>query len=329
MSINSLSRNRYKKNIGKAEIILEEEMNPVFRFGSTVLVNADCAGYLSQIPEKSIDLVVTDPPYFLDGMGNDWNDGKLASRTAKSGVVGGLPAGMKFDRRQGPALYDFMLPVAQELIRVLKPGGFCIVFSQARLYHRMAMALEDAGFEIRDMLAWKYEGQAKAFSQTHFILGDKRLSAEEKERLCKEMAGYKTPQLKPQMEPMVLAQKPRIGTFVENWQKFGVGLVNFSVSLDGRCPGNVMEIAKQAGKRSGINHLTVKPVSLISHLIGLFSREGHTVLDPFAGSGSHGIAALKNRRKFIGIEKEPRYWQMAMERIKAFQDDQFGNKDLK
>ncbi len=73
----------------------------------------------------------------------------------------------------------------------------------------MAMSFDVAGFEIRDMLAWKYEGQAKAFSQDHFIKKDKNLSEEEKEVLLQELKDMKTPQLKPQIEPMVLAQKPK------------------------------------------------------------------------------------------------------------------------
>lgn len=62
------------------------------------------------------------------------------------------------------------------------------------------MSLDLVGFEIRDMLAWKYEGQAKAFSQIHFIKKDKNLTQEQKESLIKELESYKTSQLKPQIE---------------------------------------------------------------------------------------------------------------------------------
>lgn len=279
------------------------------------LIQCDCREVLPKLPDSCIDLVVTDPPYFIDRMDSGWDDSRLAGSAAKSGVIGGLPVGMKFDRRQGAALQNFMLPVASELLRVLKPGGFCLVFSHARLYHRMAMALDEAGFEIRDMLAWKYEGQAKAFSQAHFIRKNPSLSEKEKANLIAEMAGYKTPQLKPQMEPIVLAQKPRDGTFVENWVKYGLGLVNFNESLDGKCPGNVMEVSKHEPGKAKIEHLTVKPMRLISHLINLFSREGQIVLDPFAGSGTHGVAALKNRRRFIGLEQEGKYIEIAQARF--------------
>ena len=70
-----------------------------------------------------------------------------------TGTVEGLPIGMKFDVNQGLKLQQFMTPIAKELFRIIKPGGFVLMFSAPRLYHRMAMAVEDAGFEIRDQYA--------------------------------------------------------------------------------------------------------------------------------------------------------------------------------
>lgn len=282
------------------------------------LYNDDCRNILKNIPDNSIDLIVTDPPYFIDGMGDEWNDTSLIQKSQKAGVIGGLPVGMKFDREQGNRLQKFMEPIAEEYFRILKPGAFCIVFSQARLYHRMAITLDEAGFEIRDMLGWKYEGQAKAFSQDHFIKKRKDLSELEKSRIIKELNGWKTPQLKPQIEPMTLAQKPKEGTFVDNWLKYNVGLLNTTQSLDGMFPGNIMEISKR--ERSieedfKIDHLTVKPVKLIEHIINLFTKEGQTVLDSFAGSGSHGVAAIKCNRNFIGIEIEQKYYEICMKRL--------------
>lgn len=282
------------------------------------IYNQDCTKELKTLPDNSIDCIITDPPYFIDGMGSEWNDTNLKAKASKSGVIGGLPVGMKFDKTQGERLQEFMSPLAKEFYRILKPGAFCIVFSQARLYHRMAMSLDLAGFEIRDMLVWKYEGQAKAFSQTHFIKKDKSLTQEQKESLIKELEGYKTPQLKPQIEPMVMAQKPKEGTFVQNWQKHKLGLINTKESLDGRFPSNVMEVSKHTRKNESdikIEHLTPKPVCLISHLIRLFTQEGQIVLDPFMGSGSHGVAALNNHRFFIGYEIEKKYFEIAKKRI--------------
>lgn len=282
------------------------------------IFNEDCREGIKRLKDNSIDFIVTDPPYFIDGMGNEWNDKRLQNKAKKSGIIGGLPIGMKFDRIQGERLQEFMNPLSNEFFRVLKPGGFCIVFSQARLYHRMAMSLDLAGFEIRDMLVWKYEGQAKAFSQTHFIKKDKTLSTSQKEILIKELDGMKTPQLKPRIEPMVLAQKPKIGTFVKNWQEYKLGLINSKESLDGGFPSNVMEVSKHIRNNESeekIKHLTRKPVRLISHLIRLFTQEKQIVLDPFFGSGSHAVASLENNRRFIGFEIERRYFEIAQKRI--------------
>lgn len=284
------------------------------------IYNDDCRNILKKLPDSSIDIVVTDPPYFIDGMGAEWNDSKLIKKVKKAGVVGGLPVGMKFDKEQGINLQEFMEPIAQEFYRVLKPGAFCIIFSQARLYHRVAIALENSGFEVRDMMGWKYNGQPKAFSQTHFIRKMKNLSEEEKENLIKELEGWKTPQLKPQIEPMVMAQKGREGTFVENYLKYKVGLMNTNESIDGAFPGNIIEISKQERLNdfaNKIEHLTVKPVKLIEHIIKLFTRENQIVLDAFMGSGSHGVAALKCKRKFIGIEIEEKYFNIAKERVES------------
>ena len=129
---------------------------------------------MRRLADGSVSLVLTDPPYFIDGMDDDWDHARLRSRV-KPGVIGGLPAGMKFDRAQGRNLYNFLLPIAGEWARLLKPGGFALCFSQPRLIHHTAMALEDAGFEIRDMLAWRYEGQPKAFKQEHFIRRNRHL----------------------------------------------------------------------------------------------------------------------------------------------------------
>lgn len=289
------------------------------------IYNADCKEALKNLKSQSIDFIITDPPYFIDGMDEKWNDLNLKNKIKKSSVIGGLPVGMKFDKNQGVKLQDFMQKLALEFFRILKPGGFCVVFSQARLYHRMAMSLDLADFEIRDMLAWKYEGQAKAFSQIHFIKKDKSLSKAQKEALIKEMKDLKTPQLKPQIEPMVLAQKPKIGTFVENYQKYKLGLINSKESLDGKFPGNVIEISKHTRRSESeekIPHLTPKPVKLIAHLIRLFTQENQVVLDPFLGSGATAIAALQNKRKFIGYEIEKSYFEFAKSRV----EKEFGNE---
>lgn len=246
-------------------------------------------------------------------MDNNWDSQKL-KRRVKPGVIGSLPAGMKFSTEQGRSLQHFLHPIAKEWLRILRPGGFALVFSQNRLVHRTAIALEDAGFEIRDVLLWKYEGQAKAFTQDHFVRKSK-LDEMEKERLIKKLGGRKTPQLKPQGEMIVLAQAPREGTFVQNWDKWETGLIDVTDPYidKGRFPGTVIAVSKPK-KRYG--HMTAKPVSLLRHLIRIFCAPDALVLDPFAGSGSTGVAALLEGREFLGFEVEAEMAKIANERIR-------------
>jgi len=289
-----------------------------FPTGAAVQIwKQDCrAGLAARIPDASVDFVLTDPPYGIDGMGEEWDHAALAGKASRASVIGSLPVGMKFDRQQGKQLYDFLLPVFSECLRVLKPGGFMVAFSQGRLYNRLATAAEDAGFEIRDMLGWTYEGQAKAFSQDHFVRKMK-IPDDEKARILAELGGRKTPQLKPMIEPMVLAQKPREGTFVENWMAHGVGLVDTSQQLDGKFPGNIMAVPKpskaERGEENG--HFTVKPLRLMDHLIRLFTKEGAVVVDPFIGSGTTALSALRTDRRCVGFEISDAYFEVIRRRL--------------
>ncbi|MGJ5032429.1 DNA methyltransferase [Bradyrhizobium sp. HKCCYLS2038] len=102
------------------------------------LFHADCRDALRSLPDNSIDAVPCDPPYELNFMGKGWDDTGIAN---------------------DPALWA-------EVLRVLKPGGHLAAFSASRTYHRMACAIEDAGFEIRDSLMWIY---GTGFPKSHDV----------------------------------------------------------------------------------------------------------------------------------------------------------------
>jgi site-specific DNA-methyltransferase (adenine-specific) len=277
------------------------------------LYNENSLYKLKELPNNSVDCCITDPPYFIDKMASEWDLAKLKASAQKAGVVGGMPVGMKFDPQQGKDLEKFMHEISTELYRILKPGAFFLSFSAPRLYHRMACGIENAGFEIRDEYIWKRPGQAKAFSQTHFVQKMK-ISDEEKAKIIASLDNRKTPQLKPEFEAIVMAQKPREDTFVKNWMKYGVGLVDVSQSLDGMFPGTIMDVPKD---QNNIPHFTVKPIKLIEHLIKLFTQEGATIIDPFMGSGTTGIACINTNRDFIGIELSEEYFQLSEKRLAA------------
>jgi site-specific DNA-methyltransferase (adenine-specific) len=147
------------------------------------LINSDCIAAMKEMPENSVDSIVTDPPYELGFMGKSWDSSGIA----------------------------FNVEVWQEALRVLKPGGHLIAFSGSRTYHRMAVAIEDAGFEIRDQIMWVYgSGFPKSYNISKKIEG---------------WDGWGTA-LKPAHEPMVLARKPFVGTVANNVLTYGVGGLN-------------------------------------------------------------------------------------------------------
>ena len=286
---------------------------------SLELHRSDCSKILRGLAADSVHLCIADPPYGIDGMGKDWSDASLRKRrrsaTSQTSCVKGVQPVMPYRRDQGKKLYDFLLPICEDLYRVMMPGSVLIMFSQGRLYHWTACAIEAAGFEVRDMYIWQHEGQAHAATQDHWVMKMKIPDAE-KEVIIETLDGRKTPMLKPQSEPMVMAVKPCDGTYVNNWLKWGVGLADVSNSLDGKFPGTIMNVPKpKSEERKGNPHPTIKPVALIEHLVKIFSSPGQIVLDPFMGSGSHGEAALRAGRRFVGIEIDRKYFKHAQKRL--------------
>ncbi len=223
---------------------------------------------------------------------------------------------MKFDRKQSKSFQRFIEPVADELFRAIKPGGFVLMFSAPRLYHRMAVAVEDAGFAIRDQYAWRFarKAQFKAFSMDHLVNRNRNYSDGEKKAVLQELEGRKTPQLHPQFESVLCAQKPKIGTFVENWLEHGTGLIDVRQTLGGKVPVTVMTVEKDPKDQYNCR-LTPKPLRVCEHLIKLFTRPHQLVLDPFLGSGTTCVAAQMTERDSVGIDINPDYIRVAKSRV--------------
>lgn len=273
------------------------------------IYNTDCFEAFRGLGNNTIDFIATDPPYFLDGMDNEWSDSELKKKQSRAHAVGGLPVGMKFDPEQGLRLEKFFTKVSKEALRVMKPGGFMVSFSQGRLFHRLSVAAENAGFEVRDMLVWEHNGgQGKAFRQNHFV-EKMSIPTERKRQIIYELGNRKTPQLRPKFEAILLAQKPREGTFVENWMKWKTGLIQTDFDMQQTTVFNYKK------PKNHFDHMTVKPVDLMERLIEIFSLPDQIVLDPFMGSGTTGVAALNLRRKFIGFEIEKKYYDISAKRL--------------
>ena len=172
--------------------------------GRVVLHQNDCRDVLRGLADNSIDSVVTDPPYALVSIQKRF--GKPGSAPAKD-VYGRGAAGF-MGKQWDTGEVAFSEEFWAEVLRVLKPGGHVAAFSGTRTYHRMAVAIEDAGFEIRDQLGWVY---GSGFPKSHNQHGD--------------WEGWGTA-LKPAWEPIALARKPLTGTVAANLAEWGVGAIN-------------------------------------------------------------------------------------------------------
>lgn len=284
----------------------------------------DCFEMFSKLPDSSVDMILTDPPYFLDRMDQNWNE---MVTVAVNSHIGNAPLGMKFKPEMGIQFQKFMERVSREAFRVLKPGGIYMAFSYPRLFHRLTIAAENEGFEIRDALAWIYTlSQVKAFSQKRVIERDPNID----DAWVKKLENHKTPQLKSAFEPILFATKPREGRYIDNFLQHGVGLMDTSVKTgtsSDKFPTNVVTTGTDCGifdrvflvnkprKEKYNTHTTVKPVTLCQHFIELFTQPNAIVVDPFLGSGTTALAAKNCGRRWIGSEQKEKYREIISKRL--------------
>jgi len=234
-----------------------------FLDGRVVLHHGDSREVLRGLADNSVDSVVTDPPYALVSIGKRFGaDGAAPAKAGKTGAYQRASAGFmgqKWDTGETAFDPDFW----REVRRVLKPGGHVVAFSGTRTYHRLACAIEDAGFEIRDCIAWLYgtgfpkshdvskaidkaagaEREVISSRRAHDIRGGNLMEASQGLQVgsysiditapptddAKLWQGWGTA-LKPAIEPIVLARKPLSeGTVAANVLRWGTGAIN----LDG------------------------------------------------------------------------------------------------
>jgi DNA modification methylase len=123
------------------------------------IIQGDCVQVLKQLEENSVDSIVTDPPYGLEFMGKEWDKfgAEIVDFNEKEkGGFGGYKKHIRFGESSTNGFQEFCYDWAKECLRVLKPGGHLLSFGGTRTYHRMACAIEDAGFEVRDMVEYIY-----------------------------------------------------------------------------------------------------------------------------------------------------------------------------
>lgn len=193
------------------------------------LINDDCFRILPGIPDNSFDACIIDGPYGIRFMGKAWDGANIeAQAKRRMGQKQQAPTskgGPRTKPRQGyaEAAGSYNLPLyanrafqswtrqwASEMYRILKPGAYIASFGSTRTYHRMAAGIEDAGFEIRDQLAWVF---GSGFPKSKNLGGDRE--------------GWGTA-LKPGWEPICLGRKPLSGTVAETVAEFGTGAINIA-----------------------------------------------------------------------------------------------------
>jgi len=175
------------------------------------VLEGDCRERLAQLKPASVDAVVTDPPYGIGFQGERW-DGQAIREAAIRRTNGLLSAGEAFEA--------WAREWARDCLRVLRPGAHLTAFGAPRTAHRLACALEDAGFELRDTLLWLYgTGMPKS----------------------RRLPGGRATSLKPAYEPILLARKPLDGTIEQNLKAHRTGALNADACrVDERFPANVV-----------------------------------------------------------------------------------------
>lgn len=278
---------------------------------------------LKKLPDESIHLILSDIPYGIGFV--DWD--VLHSNT-NSALGGSSPAQIKsrggFKSRGKPingwSEADRQIPMeyqkwcstwARTWLRVLKPGASCFVFAGRRYAHRATVALEEAGFTLRDMITWnKAHGTLKAqrISKVYERRQDSENSA--------KFEGWRVGNLRPVFEPVLWFMKPykQGGTIADNMLQHGVGAYNLDAWMEYVPDGsNHIEIPNTPSDR-GL-HPTQKPLRLMEALIKLATQREHIVLDPFAGSGTTLVAAQRLGRHYVGVEANPEYFGVAQQRL--------------
>ena len=246
------------------------------------------------------------------------------------------PYGMNMDH------WDHSVPSVDiwvEVFRTLRPGAFCLAFCSPELYHRLACNVEDAGFTIKDQIMWMTTTKMPKHNRLKpahepIVVAQKPYKGTLQNNFEKWGCGL----IDTENTRIPWDKKPPTGwvkdgakrrTFGRDGKTTGTqeefGTVD--ANPDGRYPSNIIgEVLPEhqkyfyapraTRKEKGLDndHPTVKPIDLMAYLIKVYSPKETTVLDPFCGSGSTGVAALQENRKFVGIDLSSHYVDISTKR---------------
>lgn len=209
-----------------------------------VLMRGDCLERIKEIPDGSVDMILTDPPYGMEFQSNYRRD--------------------KYSKIKNDKNLNWLDVWVGELFRVAADNTAHYVFCSFHNIDKFKQALENK-FKIKNMLVWEKNNTSMGDLKADFA---------------------------PKYEMIIFIQKGR-------------RLIN------GKRDPNILKFNRTGNKL----HPTQKPVDLLQYLLEKFSDEGATILDPFMGSGSTGVACKNLNRKFIGIELDEEYFKIAKNRI--------------
>jgi DNA modification methylase len=270
----------------------------------------DSKDLLTKFDDNHFHSCITDPPY---GMGMEHWDHSVPS-----------------------------VDIWKEVYRTLRPGAFCLAFCSPQLYHRLACNIEDAGFQIKDQIMWMTTTKMPKHNRLKpahepIVVAQKPY----KETLEKNFETWGCGIIDVETTRIPWDKAPPKG-WVANGHKrrtFGkegkttgsqeeFGKVD--ANPNGRYPSNIVGDVlsehqkyfyspRATRKEKGIDndHPTVKPIDLMSYLIKIYSPKDSTVLDPFCGSGTTGVASLMNDRNFLGIDLTEKYAKLSETRCES------------
>jgi site-specific DNA-methyltransferase (adenine-specific) len=243
--------------------------------GGSRLYCGDRLSLMESFPDESFDCIWTDPPYFLSNDGTTCVAGKRTS-VNKGG----------WDRSRGLlGDHDFNLEWLAECRRLLTPAGTIWVSGTHHVYLSVGMAMQELGLRILNDIVWEKPNPPPNLGCRCFTHAT---------------------------EIVLWATKAQKGSR----DRYTFNYARMKELNDGRQMKNVWRIkAAGADEKHHGKHPTQKPIGLIERCLLASSNEGDRVLDPFAGSGSTGVAALNTGRRFIGCELDPDYARIARKRL--------------
>ncbi len=263
--------------------------------GGYRLYRGDCVEVLSRFSERSFDLIFADPPYFLSNGGFTCQAGRRA------------PVGKgSWDRSLGfEADYQFALRWLSACKRVLKPTGSIWVSGTQHVIFSVGFAMQQLGYKLLNTVTWYKPNASPNLSCRYFTHSTELLIWASPIRGGKLMHQFNYRTMKSDNGGKQMRD-------VWNLPRAG----EEELSADGR--GRLWsQLTPRREEKIWGRHPTQKPLALLQRIITCSTSEGGLVLDPFNGSGTTGVAALQLKRRYVGIEREPKYLDLSRRRLEG------------